>query len=242
MARRRLGLLRRLSVLLVKPWMVVLTSHEWRGSEYFPKQGGAIIAANHLSHFDPFAIAHFIYENGRWPHFLAKASLFRIPVVGRLMFGVQQIPVHRGTADAAKALDAAIEAIRLGKIVIIYPEGTTTRDPDLWPMRGKTGIARLALATGAPVIPVVTWGPQQVFDPRTKQLRLRPGTRMTVVAGPPIDLTRRGSDCQDDPADPAVAFGTLTGMTDHIMLRLTEMLAEVRQSEDDGVQSTRHRS
>ena len=69
--------------------------------------------------------------------------------------------------------------------MVIYPEGTTTREPDLWPMRGKTGAARLALATGAPVIPVAMWGPEQLFDPRTSKLRLRPRTPVTVVAGPP---------------------------------------------------------
>src|SRR5439155_16063690 len=101
-----------------------------------------------------------------------------------------QIPVRRGTTDAVKALDAAVEAVKAGDAVIIYVEGTTTKEPDLWPMRGKTGAARLWLATGAPVVPIVMWGPQQIFDPRTKKLRLRPRTPVTVVAGPPVDLSR----------------------------------------------------
>ncbi len=104
--------------------------------------------------------------------------------------------------------------------MVIYPEGTTTKEPDLWPMRGKTGAARLALATGAPVIPVVMWGPQKIFDPRTSKISLRPRIPVTVVAGPPIDLSRW--------AGAAPTRATLDEMTDAIMLRLRDMLAEIR--------------
>lgn len=229
MAGRRLGVWRRFSVILVKPWMVLLTKPDWRGTQHVPATGGVIFVANHLSHFDPFVIAHFVYANGRWPRFLAKASLFRLPVLGRLMHAVQQIPVHRGTADAASALDAAIVAVRAGQAVIIYPEGTTTRDPQLWPMRGKTGIARLAMATGAPVVPLVTWGPQRVFDPRTRTLRLRPRTPMVVRAGEPIDCSAL---LRPDAAgsETAVTSADLVRLTDEIMAVLTRMLATIRES------------
>src|SRR5689334_19720042 len=139
--------------------------------EYVPATGPAIIVANHLSHADPLVLAHYVFDAGRWPVFLAKAGVFRIPVLGRWLRAVEQTPVERGTVEAVKALDAAAEAIRGGKCVLIYPEGTTTREPDLWPMRGKTGAARLWLDTGAPVVPVVMWGPQRLFDPRTRKLR-----------------------------------------------------------------------
>ena len=149
-----------------------------------------ILVANHISHADPVVLAHYVYDAGRWPQFLAKESLFSGRVIGRLLRAVRQIPVRRGTTDAVKALDAAVDAVKAGDAVIIYVEGTTTKEPDLWPMRGKTGAARLWLATGAPVVPIVMWGPQQLFDPRTKKLRLRPRTPVTVVAGPPVDLSR----------------------------------------------------
>jgi 1-acyl-sn-glycerol-3-phosphate acyltransferase len=87
-------------------------------------------------------------------------------------------------------------------------------------MRGKTGAARLWLATGAPVIPVVMWGPERLFDPRTKKLRPIPRTPVTVIAGPPLDLSRW------DGAAPTAA--TLQEVTEFIMLKLRDMLAEIR--------------
>jgi 1-acyl-sn-glycerol-3-phosphate acyltransferase len=209
-----------MAAVVVKPPATALTRRDWRGMAHMPPTGGVIIAANHLSHADPVVVAHFVYDAGRWPSFLAKSSLFTLPVLGRLLTAVRQIPVHRGTADAAKALDAAVTALKGGGAVIIYPEGTTTKEPGLWPMRGKTGIARLWLATGAPVIPVVMWGPQRIFDPRTKKLRLRPRTPVTVVAGPPVDLSRWTG------APPTSQ--TLSEITGEIMLRLRDMLAELR--------------
>ncbi len=190
MARRRLGFWRRFAVVVLKPPLTVMTRRHWSGMSRIPASGGAILVANHLSHADPIIIGHYVYDAGRWPQFLAKSSLFDVPLLGPLLSAVRQIPVHRGTADAVKALHSAVEAVEAGDAVIIYPEGTTTREPDLWPMRGKTGAARLWLVTGAPVIPVVMWGPQRLFDPRTKRIGLRPRTPVTVVAGPPIDLSR----------------------------------------------------
>ena len=66
----------------------------------------------------------------------------------------------------------------------IYPEGTITKDPDLWPMIGKTGAARVALETGCPVIPIAQWGPQEILAPYSKRLRLLPPKTVHVLAGP----------------------------------------------------------
>lgn len=220
MARRKLGFWRRFAVSVVKPPMIAMTKRTWQGMENIPATGPVIVVANHMSHADPLVLAHYIYDSGRWPAYLAKASVFEVPVVGRILRWVGQIPVHRGSVDAAKALDAAIAEIEAGGMVIIYPEGTTTKEPDLWPMRGKTGVARLWLATGAPVIPVVMWGPEKMFDPRTKKLRLKPGTPVTVIAGPPIDLSRW--------AGAAPTTSTLYEITDHIMLIMRDTLAEIR--------------
>jgi 1-acyl-sn-glycerol-3-phosphate acyltransferase len=219
-ARRRLGFWRRFAVAVVKPPMTLFTRRTWSGMEHIPAEGGAIIVANHISHADPLVAAHFVYDAGRWPQFLGKASIFEVPVLGRLLRAVRQIPVHRGTVDAVKALEAAVAAIGSGDAVIIYPEGTTTREPDLWPMRGKTGVARLALITGAPVIPVVMSGPERIFDPRTHKFRPRPRTPVTVVAAAPVDLSRW--------AGAAPTTATLYEITDEIMLRLRDMLAEIR--------------
>lgn len=220
MARRRLGFWRRLAWLVVKPPMLLLTRRDWRGAEHLAGEGGMILVANHLSYADPLVAAHFVYDAGRWPQFLAKAELFRVPVLGRLLRLVRQIPVDRGTADAARALDAAVAAIKAGDAIIIYPEGTITNQPDLWPMRGKTGVARLWLATGVPVVPVVMWGPQRLIDPRTRRIRPRPRTPVTVVAGPPIDL----SAYEGATADSA----TLIAITEVVMRRVADLLGEIR--------------
>jgi 1-acyl-sn-glycerol-3-phosphate acyltransferase len=220
MTRRRIGFWRRFAVMVLKPPLTVMTHRYWSGMEHVPGAGGAILVSNHMSHADPVIVGHYVYDAGRWPQFLAKSSLFRVPVLGPLLSAVRQIPVYRGTADAVRALDAAVAAVKGGDAVIIYPEGTTSREPDLWPMRGKTGVARLWLATGAPVIPIAMWGPEQLFDPRTKRIGLRPRTPVTVVAGPPIDLSR----WQD--AEPSTVV--LNQITEEIMLRVRDMLAEIR--------------
>lgn len=219
-ARRRLGFWRRLAVVLVAPTVRLLTRRDWRGTQHVPRDGGVIVVANHISHADPLVVALYLHDAGRWPQFLGKQSVFDIPVLGWVLHRLRQIPVRRGTPDAAQALDAAVAAVKAGDAVVIYPEGTTTKHPDLWPMRGKTGTARLWLATGAPVVPVVSWGPQRIFDPRTKKPRLRPGTPVTVAAGPPIDLSRY--------AGAEVTAANLQEIMDVVMGRLTAMLAEIR--------------
>jgi 1-acyl-sn-glycerol-3-phosphate acyltransferase len=217
-AHRGLGLWRRIAVMLVLPVVSFWTRPTWTGT--LPASGGIIIAANHISHFDPLTLAHFVYRAGRWPRFLGKASLWRIPVIGFLLRKTQQIPVERGSVEAVKSLDALIDALRCGGAVIIYPEGTTTREPDLWPMHGKTGAARLALVTGAPVIPVAMWGPQQVFDPRTRKLAFQPRRPVTVAAGPPVDLARwRGA---------APSRAVLDEITDTVLLDVRDLLAGIR--------------
>jgi 1-acyl-sn-glycerol-3-phosphate acyltransferase len=219
-AVKRLGPLRRFIVIVVKSTLTPMTRRTWTGLEHIPKTGGAILAVNHLSHTDPIVCAHFVYDAGRWPRFLGKASLFKVPVFGWIITRVQQIPVERGSVDASKSLEKLVAAVKNGGAVIIYPEGTTTRDPDLWPMRGKTGAARVALATGAPVIPIAQWGPQRFFDPRTRKVGLRPRTPISMAAGPPVDLSRWAG------ADPTRAI--LDEMTDEIMLRIRDLLAEIR--------------
>jgi 1-acyl-sn-glycerol-3-phosphate acyltransferase len=218
-ARRKLGFWERVAVGVVKPATSVLTKADWRGFEHIP-QGGVILAANHMSHADPLVVARYVYDSGRWPRFLAKESLFRLPAFGMILRACRQIPVRRGTIDASKALDAAVDAVKEGGTVVIYPEGTTTKEPNLWPMQGKTGVARLALLTGAPVVPVAMWGPEEIFDPRTKKLRLRPRTPVWVWAGPPVDLSKWAG------SEPTAAV--LNEMTDTIMLRIRELVSEIR--------------
>ncbi|AWW41697.1 lysophospholipid acyltransferase family protein [Streptomyces cadmiisoli] len=216
----------RLAAAIAKPVLFVLVRHRWRGQEHIPAEGGFITAVNHISYFDPLTYGHFQYDSGRPPRLLAKASLFGIPFVGRVLRRTAQIPVHRGTADAALALREAVEAVRKGECVAIYPEGTVTRDPGLWPMTAKTGAARIALMTGAPVIPVAQWGAHRIMPPYARggrgdrRVRLVPRQRVQVVAGPPVDLSRH----QGVPLTPEV----LKEATEDIMSAITALLAEIR--------------
>ena len=223
MAQHRLGFWRRFAVMLVIPVLHVWTKRTWTRMENIPQTGGVIIAPNHVSHFDPLVVAHFIYRAGRWPRFLGKASLWSVPVLGSLLRKVRQIPVERGSVEAVKSLDVLVDALQQGGAVVIYPEGTTTREPDLWPMRGKTGAARLALVTGAPVVPVAHWGAQRVFDPRTGRFKFHLRTPVRVTAGKPVDLSRWSG------AAPTRAV--LDEMTDKIMLDVRDLLAELRGGE-----------
>jgi 1-acyl-sn-glycerol-3-phosphate acyltransferase len=219
-AGRGLGLWRRFAVAAIKPPLTVFTRRTWSGFEHIPQTGPVIIVVNHISHADTVAVAHYVYDSGRWPQFMIKGSVFKVPVLGYLMHRWQQIPVERGTTDAARALEASVAVIEAGGAVVIYPEGSTTKEPDLWPMRGKTGAARLALATGAPVVPLVTWGAQKIFDPRTKKWRVRPRTPVTLAAGPPVDLSRWAGQPPTSPV--------LNEMTTEIMNRLREMISDLR--------------
>ena len=220
MAQRRLGFWRRVAVALVIPLMTFWTRHTWSGQDKLPPTGGVILVPNHVSHFDPLVVAHYIYRSGRWPRFLGKASLWKVPVIGFLLRKTRQIPVERGSVEAVKSLDVLVDAINQGGVVIIYPEGTTTREPDLWPMRGKTGAARLALVTGAPVVPIANWGAEQIFDPRTSKLKFRPRRPVSVTAGKAIDLSRWAGE--------APSRGVLEQMTDAIMLGIRDLLTEIR--------------
>ena len=222
MPRRRIGFWYRFAAVLCKPPLVVLLKRDWRGMENMPADGGFITAVNHNSHVDPFAYAHYQYNTGRVPRFLAKAGLFRSGFVGLMMRGTGQIPVYRETTDAATAFRAAVTAIHKGECVAFYPEGTLTRDPELWPMQGKTGAARVALLTKAPVIPVAQWGANDAMPPyaKEKKLQLLPRKTLRVKAGPPVDLSAF--------YDREPTAEVLRAVTDTIMAAVTEQLAQLR--------------
>lgn len=222
----RYGFWYRFAAVLVKPVLFLLVKREWRGWEHMPAKGGFVTAVNHISYFDPLTYAHFQYNSGRPPRLLGKSGLFAVPFVGMMLRNTGQIPVYRESADAARAFRAALEAVNRGECVAVYPEGTLTRDPGRWPMTGKSGAARIALMTGAPVIPVAQWGAQEIVPPYAKggrgQRRFRPFPRhrVTVVAGPPVDLDAyRGKDLTAE---------VLRDATEDIMAAITALLEEIR--------------
>ena len=217
---RKIGAWFRFAVALLKPPMTLLTKRDWRGQENIPATGGVVLVTNHVSYFDPFAFAHFVYDAGRLPRFLAKSEVFSIPVAGKIVGKLGQIPVYRQTTDATTAFRAAVEGIERGECIVIYPEGTVSRDPGLWPMVGKTGAARVALTTGCPVIPIAQWGPQEVLSPYSKRPNLLPVKTMHLQAGPPVDLSRF--------AGQPLTTATLRDATEIIMAAITEQLEKIR--------------
>ncbi|MCE4944861.1 MULTISPECIES: lysophospholipid acyltransferase family protein [Streptomyces] len=222
MSRRRIGFWYRMAAVICKPPLLVLFKRDWRGMEHIPADGGFITAVNHNSYLDPLSYAHYQYNTGRVPRFLAKAGLFKSGFVGMMMRGTGQIPVYRETTDAATAFRAAVNAIEKGECVAFYPEGTLTRDPKMWPMQGKTGAARVALLTKAPVIPVAQWGANEAMPPYAKEhkLQLFPRKTLRVQAGPPVDLSEFYG--QEPTAE------VLRAVTEKIMAAITDELAGIR--------------
>jgi 1-acyl-sn-glycerol-3-phosphate acyltransferase len=207
------------AVSVVKPPLLVTTRHRWIDGEKLPADGGLVLALNHISHADPLTVAHFVWDHGRLPRYLAKSGLFANPVLGRLLRALGQIPVERSTRNAAGAYAAAVEAVRRGECVVVYPEGTLTRDPDLWPMTGKTGAARIALETGCPVVPVGQWGAQRVLPPYSKKPHLFPRALITMKVGDPVEL----SDLVGG-RTPAV----IAEATNRIMDAVTTLVSDIR--------------
>ena len=218
--RRGAGFWIRLAWAVIYPLDTLLFRLRWRGLDNVPKTGGVLLAVNHISYVDPLIIARWVWDAGRVPRFLIKDGLFRVFFVGSVLKGAKQIPVHRGMSDAQASLRDAVVTVERGECVVIYPEGTVTRDPDWWPMLARTGVARLALAADAPVVPVAQWGPQYAVDVYNKRFRPFPRKTVTVVAGPPIDLSAyRGRPLTAD---------LLREVTDLIMGRIRDLQGEVR--------------
>lgn len=218
--RGRLGPAFRLAVFILKPFLTLFTKRDWRGTQYLAGDGGIVLAANHLSWFDPLAISHILWENDRPPRFLAKDALFTVPFVGWVLRDTGQIPVVRGTRDAALAVEAAVDAARRGECVVVYPEGTITKDPDLWPARAKSGAARIALTAGVPLVPMAHWGAQEVMGPYRKEFRILPRKTMRVAVGPPVDL--------DDLRDRELTAEVLSIASTRLMEAITGLLEQLR--------------
>ena len=216
-----------LCVAVLEPLLLVLTKRRWRGGEHIPATGGCVLALNHISHLDPLTCAHFVYAWGRIVRFLTKSELFDVPVVGRVVRSARQIPVYRLTSSASLSFAAAVEAVRAGECVVVYPEGTLTRQPDLWPMTGKSGAARIALAAEVPVIPVAQWGAHRILPPYTKRPRLLPRKTISMTAGPPVSL----EDLRARELTPQV----LREATDRVMDEITRLLEEIRSEQAPAV-------
>jgi len=211
----------RVGAFFVIPLLKLFTKRDWRGKENIPQTGPMIAISNHISYADSLIFAHFLYGNGRAVRFLAKSSLFKIPVIGWVLRHAEQVPVDRmGEGKAAKALPHAIAFLEAGHCLGVYPEGTLTRDSEIWPMRAKTGLARLAVMTKAPVIPCAQWGAQDILAPYAKVPRLWRRTRVNVVAGAALDFSPWFGKQDDHEA--------MVEATAYAMRALTALLEEIR--------------
>ncbi|KQQ69060.1 lysophospholipid acyltransferase family protein [Microbacterium sp. Leaf320] len=194
-----------------------------RGAEKLPRDGAYVLAPNHYSEFDPLVVALAVWRIGRAPRFMAKESLFKVPVLGWILRRTGMIPVARSSsASAAKqTLKQSAELVEHGRGVIVYPEGTLTRDPDLWPMRGKSGAVRLALTDGIPLIPMAHWGTQEIMGRYQKGLSLWPLRKpVDVIIGDPVDVS--------DLRGRAGEASALNEATNRLMNAITALLEELR--------------
>ena len=202
------------------PIFNLFMSRDWKGSENIPASGRVIVASNHMSYLDVLVFTHFLFRNGRAPRYLGKVGVFRVPVIGKILLASGQIPVERETIDAKNAVDHAKILLESGHMLGVYPEGTLTRDGQMWPMIAKTGCARLALETDTPVIPIAQWGSQLVVPNYTKRVKLFPRKTIIIRAGKPVDLSPWKGKHEDPQA--------LIEATAKIMREITVLLEDIR--------------
>jgi 1-acyl-sn-glycerol-3-phosphate acyltransferase len=204
----------RLGLAVLRPAFAVFYRRETKGGQYIPRSGCAIVASNHRSVVDGVLVALVGAESGRATRFLVAAEIFDVRAFGWILRTFDQIPIRRGSQDAA-ALDQAISALREGSLAGIFPEGRVNDHPEM--LRGRTGVARIALAAGAPIVPLGLWGTQTRW-PRGGvrwSLPLRP--RAVVEIGPPIEA--RGD--VSSPAD-------VRALTDEVMTSIESCAAKAR--------------
>lgn len=205
----------RLVASILAPLIRLMFKVKTEGVENLPT-GGYILVANHVNYLDPLAFAYSVYlQMKRTPHYLAKESLFRIPIIGALLPKVGQIPVYRTGRSNDEPLRAAVNFLKAGQVVVVFPEGTLTRDPNLWPMRGKSGAIRLAIELGLPIVPAGHWGIEKILGTYTKKFRPNPFHVVNVKIGKPLyfpELQKDGVTSQEVNEATAKVMLTIAGI------------------------------
>lgn len=202
------------------PFLKAVSRQKVTGTENIPREGGFITVANHLTDLDSLTAMRAMVDADVPVYSLAKSTLFDVPVLGAILRAGGQIPVHRATKEAGDSLKEAERVLRSGEVIMVFPEGTLSRDPLQWPMTGKTGAARLAMATGAPVVPMGQWGAQFVMGTYSKVIRPFPRKEVRILIGEPLDLSRFGSDTTDRDA--------VRACTAEIMRAITALVEQLR--------------
>ncbi len=174
-------------------WVPLRVWYRWHflGVSNLPREGPVIVASNHISYLDPLAVGYLCLKRRRAARFLTKRELFEKGGIGGKLLGltlsaVGQIPVSRGTEEAAASLGEAEKALAEGECVVVFPEGTISYET-FEPMRPRTGVARLAMRTGAPVVPVAVWGSHRAFT-KYRKPDLRPRYAIIVNCGEPLTI------------------------------------------------------
>jgi 1-acyl-sn-glycerol-3-phosphate acyltransferase len=202
----------------LRPPIALWFNWRFEGLEHIPQEGPILVAGNHVSYLDPLAHAYMLVKAGRRPRFLAKSELYKNWFLRHFLEGARQIKVERGTGSVAP-VEEAKRALREGEAVIVYPEGTITRNPDFTPMEGKTGVARLTLVSDVPVLPMAVWGSQHVWQ-REGVRSLKFGRPIWVKAGAPLDFSQYEGQ-KDDPA-------TYRKITETVMGELGRVVSDLR--------------
>ncbi len=207
---------------LLRPAIWLLARPVHRGRENLAASGPMVLVGNHTGPFDALAYGHLLHASGVAPRFVAKQSLFSIWPLGAVLRATGQIPVLRGTDRAADALAAAQAALERGEAIMLFPEGTYTRDPEGWPMRGRLGAARLALRTGAPIVPVGCHGSRELWPVGSPIPHPGPGRRVQFQIGEPFTAQLLEGESQRE-AEVRVSV--------EIMERIMRLLARMRRQE-----------
>ena len=205
----------------LRPWVRLLYKVEVTGKENLPKSGGYVLAANHVTQLDALAVAYMMYFRlHRAPHFLAKEGLFNTPIVGPVLLACGQIPVFRSGRKNSDPMESAYEVLNAGHVIGIFPEGTLTREPDQWPMRGKTGAIRIALETGVPIVPVGQWGTEKVMGTYSSKIIPKPWHKVRMIIGKPIDVSAlKGKK---------ISTEELVQLSDQVMVEITKLVEQLR--------------
>lgn len=200
--------------------MSVSVRRQWHGLENVPASGPVIVCANHVSYVDPVAIAHALLKHRAYPYFLAKESLFTLPVIGSLMKAAKQVPVARESGASGQAYSAAEHVLAENNVLVVFPEGTITRRDDYWPMSPRSGAARLALTTGAPVVPVASWGGQTIAPAYGRgKFRLVRTSPVQIRCGKPVVFNQNTTPTATEVSD----------VSQQIMSAIVTELAVLRQ-------------
>lgn len=202
------------------PFLRLVSRHHVHGTENIPSEGGFIAVCNHLSDLDSLTAMRSLVDAGVPAYSLAKSTIFEVPLLGHVFKAGGQIPVYRGTDKAGSSLVEAERRLRGGDVIMIFPEGTLSRDPLQWPMTGKTGAARLAMATGAPVLPMGQWGAQEILDSFGGGFHPFPRKDVRVLIDKPFTLEAFGTDTNDHEA--------VRAATAEIMRRITVLVEQLR--------------